>query len=963
LETNSPFWLALVVVGKQIRSDAKHLLPENRLQQYIDQFLSFLANRLNLLCRQCLVFECSVIAEAAQANRGSVDDLAKFYRSSSSLLINLLDGYPELEQILCSAASQCISFSVDTATRIHDDLEEACQAFGQEPRFNGIKLVPSDSHAGGRTVIGLLDSFGEVFVALKPRCLRLEAMTTSLLATLCKCDERLKTWKFPSYLVKDGYGWAEWIPPKPCETEEEVSLYYFRAGCLLAFATALGITDLHRDNLISCGPSPIPIDLEATLHHRKRPGAPSRHGNILPKVMEWNVLGTGLLPIWLWKGEDLQGVDLSALGSVGDQYVSIPLQQFVSENDALERMVRTGVVLRPPTGSVRLLGDPVQPWRYISQLLQGFEFGCSLSSANRNRLLAFFTLGKDLRSRFLARPTAGYHYVIQASLHPLYLRSSEKRIAFLRTCLKDEETIPDWMFVTEVDACRWGDIPRFTSRGSNLFTEEEFYGGEGDLFEVEFEAGPVAAVRDVDDLTYPEYLQFNKRLIRGSMLSLQSAHEPGAFQISNQESVGIQGHHLSDTDLVKAEHSAAEFLVNFVSEQRDPELWFGFRASPEGGGHYEFGVIGPDFYSGSTGVIYALSALRDRKEHEVDLSFPASCITATVNKRLLSSREKLGGAYFGTLSAILPLIATLHRLGKFSMATDLISNTRNALQERLSQDDALRHFWGCDLVGGLAGALAVAVVLHRHCKSISMEQPISHMVRLFAENATTKKNGVVWEQPALSKGPDAALTGLSHGQIGCALALAEVAALNIGSSLSAAELSKRFLEWELSQFSAPASNWPDYRFRSTTAERGEVAWSHGWPGILLAIERIGAILPCDALTDFRQRYPMAGFIQRLTEHPKPLNHSLCHGSIGSYCIMMDMLTRMATSNENACRTVSEWTELGRWHSFETRPFRQNAIDPPGCMVGRAGSLLGWHAVRTKTYSNLPMLPHRFERLF
>lgn len=939
----------------QIRSDVKHLIPADQVDQYIDEFLTFLANRLDLLSRQCLVFERAVLAEATRDSLETVEDLARLYRSDSSYTLELLEAYPELDQIVSSVAVNCISFAAETAERIHTDLYSVCSAFAKQPRLGAIRLVSSDPHVGGRTVVAFLDSSGEVLAALKPRCLRLEASTTRLLASLCKRDARLENWRLPSYIVKDGYGWCEWIPTKCCETKHEVSAYYFRAGFLLSFSTALGITDLHRDNLISHASSPVAIDLEATFHHRRRPGAPSRHGNTIPEVMEWNVLGTGLLPLWLWKGEDLQGVDLSALGSIGRQYVSIPLQQFVSQNEALEKLVRAGVVLHPGTGAVRLLSEPVRPWQYIPELLEGFEFGCSLTSRSRESISEFVAAHRDSECRFLSRPTAGYHYAIQASLHPLFLRDTDRRIGFLRECLRDDEVTPEWMLTAEVESCRWGDIPCFRSQGSSLSAHDRFYGHSGHLFGTEFEPGADAVLRGLTEPTSPEYLQFNKKLLTGSMLSLQSAHEPSVFSDSGDEPIPTGQPDVLLPDVLVAEQSATDFLVAFVAEQPEPEHWFGFRASAEGGGQYEFGVIGHDFYSGSTGVLYALSSTPKTYWVQTDLRALATTISASVSKKLSSQRDKLGGAYFGTLSAVLPLVATLRRLDDVSTANELVANTREALGQKLAGRDALRHFWGCDLVGGLAGALGVAAVLHRHYPNVDLGEPIARMVRLFAENVKKRVRGAVWEQPALSKSPEIALTGLSHGQVGCALALAEVSALEVDVSSDAAQLSRQFLEWELSQFSPATLNWPDFRFRSTTAEGGEIAWSHGWPGILLAIERINRILPSDALSKFRLKHPPLGFVQALETRRKPSNQSLCHGSIGVYCIAMDLLRLHCHDNG----VLKKWADLPRWRSFELRPFRQNAIDPPGCMVGRAGSLLGWNAIRTGAYSTLPMLPHRF----
>jgi lantibiotic modifying enzyme len=69
--------------------------------------------------------------------------------------------------------------------------------------------------------------------------------------------------RFPRSVVKESYGWAEFINQSPCRSAAEVQRYWYQAGVLLCLAYVLNTRDLLVDNLVACGSDPVPIDLEA----------------------------------------------------------------------------------------------------------------------------------------------------------------------------------------------------------------------------------------------------------------------------------------------------------------------------------------------------------------------------------------------------------------------------------------------------------------------------------------------------------------------------------------------------------------------------------------------------------------------------------------------------------------------------------------------------------------------------
>lgn len=969
LKTDSCLWPHLMVAVEQL-SDVTAAVATGLGPALKRAFLQALAERLDHTARQVLVFECALARGQHPATApSSVIELSSALQHNVAPLIGILEIYPGLDDLLADH----VRSSTEYARRLTADLSDEWPAITSrfdwvvDPAEVEVTILRSDHHSGGETVVQFGDRDGRGRVLYKPRRVQLEKLLTDGLQKLAEGSSQLRDWRLPRYLVRPDHGWAEYVHARACGVGGEVARYYYRAGALLAYATTLGITDLHCDNLIAASDSPVPIDLETGLHHRQRPGAPSRGGMVLPRVMEWNSLATGLLPTWIWKGGDRRGVDLSGFGSLGEQWCSIPLQQFVERDTPLEQVIRDGVQLLPSQNVVRLGGRQVGPWEYLDELLGGFQIGLEVLASSTVELEELIDCAGKLEARFLPRPTAGYHYAIQASLHPFHLRDPDLRRDFLTRALTDTTRVEPWLVTAEVEACMHGDIPRFVTQGAARTVCEPYYGDRGTLSEQEHIVGRDAARDDVGRWSDPARLTFERQIISGSMLSLQTAHEGGDPRITVVEGADQEDIAWAAPMSWPAAEAASRFLLDYISMSgNDPDLWYGFRNAP--GGHHEFGLIGGDLYSGSAGVAYGL-ALGYRA------GFVDAEIVETLTQRLLivtedhlkTQRQRIGGAYFGELSAVLPLISNLRMLGASDEARSLARQACLILAAALAEVAPERHFWGVDLLGGVAGALAVTVSLFRLFREEEYLPVMGRLIAILDESSTPAGSRVVWRQPTISASPDEALGGLSHGQAGCAVALAEAAAvlqeLAEPAAARAAQLALAAAGWEIDQFDRHRLSFPDTRRRSAAGEHGEFAWSHGAPGVFLALDRVRRCLPAPEGTRFLAEQPFRHVLETaMADRTPPNNPSLCHGALGDYLLGAELLT--ACDGEELGpemgQRLADWARLGSWAKREALPLRRHVVDAPGLLVGRAGNLAGWSAVCTGRQTGLPFLPSAFE---
>ncbi|EMF0456206.1 type 2 lantipeptide synthetase LanM, partial [Enterococcus hirae] len=130
-------------------------------------------------------------------------------------------------------------------------------------------------------------------------------------------------------LNRKTYSWSEFVVSDPCQSEEEVQDFYYKMGAIIAILFYLNASDIHLENLIASGGSPMLIDLECLFNNLDRMEALSVNDKI-HEFLTNSVLNSGIVPMYNEFFKD----DISALGSHENlfQRFSVP-QLIVSEDD------------------------------------------------------------------------------------------------------------------------------------------------------------------------------------------------------------------------------------------------------------------------------------------------------------------------------------------------------------------------------------------------------------------------------------------------------------------------------------------------------------------------------------------------------------------------------------------------------------------------------------------------------
>ncbi|PYQ26416.1 MAG: hypothetical protein DMF56_24355 [Acidobacteria bacterium] len=265
-------------------------------------------------------------------------------------------------------------------------------------------------------------------------------------------------------------------------------------------------------------------------------------------------------------------------------------------------------------------------------------------------------------------------------------------------------------------------------------------------------------------------------------------------------------------------------------------------------------ALGPDLYSGTSGIALFLSQLSDPAAQKTALG----AIEQALSRLDAIPPDARLGLYMGWTGIAFAAAC----LGLHDRAAKIIPQLMRA---RHSHSEL-------DFVSGKAGAITAFI----HFGEIEFAARLGDAL---LRSAQKSKSGWSWKSPAPRN-----LTGFAHGTAGVAHALVELfQATGAPKYRQAAE--QAFL-YERQWFDAAECNWPDFR-ETKRPLRFSAAWCHGAPGIALSRLRAYEILrdstyKAEAITALETT-------RRLTEQwleSGTADSCLCHGLAGNAEILL-----------------------------------------------------------------------------
>lgn len=955
--TDCPVWPYLSYYIFHIEKNISQLCENDEAYKstVINGFVTNLAARITNAANNVLITE-KLVFKKTTCRKMETSAFFDLVSENKNYLIDIISAYPELDRVLTKLSNNFIEFTVQLIKALVDDRQEINKKFNipTGAKLSAIEVSSSETHNGSRTVCTLY--FDCIKVIYKPRNLELEAGASELLLSLSNAaGDNYRDWKIPKYLVKEEHGWSEHTPQKQAENEKEVSCYFKRAGFLLGYCTTFMAADITSDNLIAHGSSPIPIDLETIFYSTLNIGT-------IPKEVRWNVTQTSILPNWTWKGTDGIGVDLSALGGLSEQYVSLNLYQHLEDESGHTQFGMDGVKIFPNQNVLYLHGKPAQPWDYEKEIIEGLNALFSIVSSDQSSIIEIIGSLRGRRNRYIPRPTATYHYAIQCSLHASLMRCTKKRTAFLENILNNDTAPAIGFLSAEIAACLDLDVPFAQGQTGALEFYEPRYDGSGHLDSNDYINGIDNSVQYVKTMG-KNRIAFEEKLTVNTLLAMRNMYEHGnklTDHTFKQHDDVNDPCYSNINQIINKIKSLSEINAKLINEMLDTEissngLWLGFHSSP--GGYMEFSELGDDFYYGLSGILYGCVVAASRNS-AIDKHLVTELLNICYNRtfqKLSNKGTHLGGFHFGLSSVIIPLLISLDYFDD-ERESELLQLYKKYVKDVLIESWWQKYFWGSDFLSGMFGTLNVLTHLFNLTKDSDFSDLASSLYeKIEAELTSISGKKLTTFDNAVTTRADALLSGLSHGIMGCAYSLFYFNDI-IAKKDSINELFLGFLCWELDEYDGTIENWHDYRKRSASST-GEFSWSHGLPGNYLAIDYFAKKGVQQAI-DFLQTNPSETVFSysNLEKRKRPINDSLCHGAYG----ILNIIKKLSPESLRDPK-VFLWSNIINLGEQTSRVLRTKTADPLGLWIGRVGSLIGSIALVERDYE-FPFLPHQMEFL-
>ena len=789
--------------------------------------------------------------------------------SQQSFWDDLAGHYPSLWRAGEIARKRCMA-TLRFAQRWTADRRRLSDLCGGDPaELNELSFGAGDSHRGGLTVAM---AGGEGWhVVYKPRSLAIDNALRSFVAELAEDHGSALSIRVPQVIDCGDYGWAESVTHRFAAGDEELLSFYRGIGHLLASMRLLSGSDLHAENVIAQGGSPVVVDCE-TLFTPKIPPSPSGYGVAHDRAGELiarTVLSIGVLP---GRGVSLalRGVDMSAVGMLPGQQ---PMQRQQGILGAGTDKAHVGPILLETPVSQNHPSPGLVLAEYWPEVLRGFdELTATLQRLDAAgilwpRLRAF----EDCRIRMVLRATEVYAEIGRMLWHPASLHNPEsaRQCAFglLEKMAANVSMAPSDPAVihAEIGELLEGDIPYFSAvvREGRL----QGPGGTSWLPPCHLAEATLADWRSAD-------FALERNIIQASLVSAylnDGWTSPGTAALWTQGRGGdlearrrrqvAQIIQSIATHAIHADDGSVAWIAPVLTET-------GWSVQP----------LQQDLYNGISGLTLLFGAyLRETTAgradpiNGLDRLFAAALHTLHLYE---AKRERLAmeglkvrpdppGAYLGLGSQIWTYVV----LADWGLdGGDGLQRARK-LADQIPAAAAVDDVY--DLLSGSAGAIVPLLALAGKTENKNYVTIASQLGNLLCERAKHQNGQAYWPVPDSPEG----MGGFAHGVTGIGWALTQLA--RITGSARYEQLAQEAFAFEDALFDEQEQYWHD--LRKLGGPTTIAAWCHGAVGIGLAHLSLDSTLTHASTRKFLRRAAAATWRMGMGS-----NHCACHGDLGAW---------------------------------------------------------------------------------
>ncbi|WP_343670521.1 type 2 lanthipeptide synthetase LanM [Chitinophaga sp.] len=751
---------------------------------------------------------------------------------------NLFSGnenYPELTRLLTLTQQNWLTVIDELFDRLQLHRADGIPALEQ---LTAIHFGISDPHDHGRTAAIL--EFEDVKMVYKPRSLDGEYGWNYILDYLM---EKGLNYDFflPAVLNFDGYGFMEFVEPSTCHHNHEIAGCYEKYGAILAIAHAFGTYDLHHENIIVQGDSPVVIDAEPLfrcLLTNSESGEKrlklDRNISLEDIESSESVMDIGMLPHTILSQLDKDGnKHVEFISGALHAFGSEPMKEFVfcgrgSDNvQLLEKWFTAATIPNLPS----LNGEPQLPKDYLAEIEKGFRTAHQFLLKYRQEILYKDKLLDQLRQlnlRLLLRPTVHYGLVFIRSISLQLLKSYEQRkqkiLEDLRILGRLRIDAIDNIEVQEAAGILNGDIPRFDvlAGGSSAYDTTLLY-------------SPVEMAKQRFERISEKELELQIVTIKEKISERSQKGQP-AFAI-------------------------IESIVNATIWKNDVPFW-AYTAYAPGFGCTMVHADPEALYDGVLGTAVAIAEAGKLANNQswMDLALKAIRPLSTpisVNRGGGLARG-LGGVIYG----ILRIAEATNTPENIQLAKSIAIKYYKAVFAKEELDEILH---------GRAGFLLAMIALYKRQPDALLETIIEETAQTLISRSVSHARGTCWK---VLDGHS--LPNISHGTAGMAMALARW--YELSGDVKAKNVLLGAMEYDNSFWDATESGWIDARVAGLQEDQKTTwTWCNGRSGGLLSRLAVSQAIGTPFIDDYSHHALCAPHTDILHEAAP----GLCCGTAGA----------------------------------------------------------------------------------
>lgn len=813
-------------------------------------------------------------------------------------LRRLFEEKPVLLRLIATVTRQWIDTSRELVMRLDADLatirRDILQSDDAKSRISKIEGELSDPHNNGHSV--RIVSFEDgCRVVYKPKDLRLAEAWHALIARLNLADPPAEI-KAVRTVVRDGYGWTEFIDHMGCADREGFERFFRRAGAWLALFHCFAASDMHQENMIAAGDHPVPIDLEtilqAAFEEQKTDDPEHQAFEFAVETVANSVSMVGLLPAYGRSPEN----KIYAVGGMTSRQNSKTKRGWKDINsDTMRPWTSTETNNTMPNlphvdGRYAKFGDHIDS--FVSGFADYAKFLMRYRDCGQREPFDGFA---GLPVRKVLRPTQFYYLLLQRLKDHRTMDdgvSWAAQIDFIaRLADWDRDSDPIWPLQrAERRALAALNVPHFVSRSDG----HEICDATGISMRTEVTSGLDRARARAQNLDEQD-ITWQIEVIRQNTGSVSTSAGQAAKHVRQLLRSEVAAAPPRDIFIAEAEKIAEELSGRAI--RRGPSAaWIGV----DWLGDSEVSQLvplGPDLYSGVSGIAVFLAAHADATGREAAGALALAGI-AGIRRSLRSQTAArmarslgLGGA-----TGLGSVVYALSVMSKCLNDDQLLVDAHVAAE--LFTDDLIAADKQLDVIGGSAGGILSLLRLYRDTQSGDvLKRAIKCGEHLLSQRRIGPEGRRSWSGQASAP---RVLNGMSHGAAGFAYALASLSAATGREEFASA--ASECIAWENYSYDAERRNWPDLRSADETL--WPCRWCHGAPGIGLAriaMARLGGPDSKLLVTDIRNA--LDG-VER--GWPSTVD-TLCCGTLGSvelFCEAGDALGRPDLRDVAAQRLMS-----------------------------------------------------------